>query len=393
MNKAVHVVARTSVAAGITGAVVALAATPALAGAGSLTVSPSGTLTSNAVITATATDNNNTGAMTDTVQLSVTRPDSSTAVLASGTTQPLSSKTLKATVDTSSLNINGSYLFSFAVNGTKTSKTVTMQVPPADVAGFAGTPSGTVAHFSWASNTEPDLAGYDLVDVTDSQPRDLTPGGLGTNVCSNGSCAVDIDFGSSAAGTTRNFVAYALRYSSPAHTATIASVHPSQTATVSFPAPPAPAPAASGGTTTGSTSAGGSTTGTGSTSSGTTGGTSSRTGGETRTPTISSKHASAALRAYLPSASAGAAPNLPAVVTEIKPLPQGTYKPTLAYPDLTVRQPVHKQDSAPMAAVGSDIVRVLNITALWRSLAAAAVVLLVAAHLRAWLRRLELAEG
>jgi hypothetical protein len=277
-------------------------------------------------------------------------------------------------------------------------------VPPAKVAGFAAAPSGTVAHFSWSANSEPDLAGYDLVDVTDSSPRDLTPGGVGTNVCDSSGCAVDIDFGSSAAGTSRSFVIDALRYTSPSHSAEISSGD-SAPATVSFPAPPPPpssAPAASGsgttsggsgtaGSSSGGTTSGGTTSGTGGSSSGgtTSGGTAGgQAAGGRSGHSISASRPSAALKAYLPSFSAGAAPNLPSVVTEVKPLPEGTYKPTLAYPDQVVNEAVH-HDTKGVAAVRSEIVRVLNVAAVWKTLAGAVLVLLVAAHLRAWVAGIE----
>jgi hypothetical protein len=397
MRRALQLTGRAGVVVGIGGAVVTLAAAPALALSSSLSVTPTGTVDHNVVIKAAGSYDNSTGATSQTLKLAVSRPDSSTTVLYSGSARALSSgSTPTESVDTSVLNLNGSYVFTLTVGGSSTSKTVTMLVPPAKVAGFAGSASGTVAHFSWAANSEPDLAGYDLIDVTDSgSPRDLTPGGVGTDVCDSSGCSVDIDFGSSAQGTGRQFVIDALRYTSPAHSATVASGD-SAPATVSFPAPPPP-PASggtSGGTDTGTTGSGSTGTGTaggssGATSgSGTSGGTAagSTTGGRSAggsTHGINSTHPNGALKAYLPSFSAAAAPNLPSVVTEVKPLPEGTYKPTLAYPDQVVGENVHK-NSQPVAAVRDELVRVLNVGAVWKSLAGAALILLVAAHLRAW---------
>jgi hypothetical protein len=103
---------------------------------------------------------------------------------------------------------------------------------------------------------------------------------------------------------------------------------------------------------------------------------------------ISAGHPSTALKAYLPSFSAGSAPNLPSVVTEVKPLPEGTYKPTLAYPDQVVNEAVH-HDTKGVAAVRSQIVHVLNVGAVWKSLGGAVLILLVAAHLRAWVAGLD----
>jgi hypothetical protein len=397
MRRALQLTGRAGVVVGIGGAVVTLAAAPALALSSSLSVTPTGTVDHNVVIKAAGSYDNSTGATSQTLKLAVSRPDSSTTVLYSGSARALSSgSTPTESVDTSVLNLNGSYVFTLTVGGSSTSKTVTMLVPPAKVGGFAGSASSTVAHFSWAANSEPDLAGYDLIDVTDSgSPRDLTPGGVGTDVCDSSGCSVDIDFGSSAQGTSRQFVIDALRYTSPAHSATVASGD-SAPATVSFPAsPPPPASGGtSGGTDTGTTGSGSTGTGTaggssGATSgSGTSGGTAdgSTTGGRSAggsTRGINSTHPNGALKAYLPSFSAAAAPNLPSVVTEVKPLPEGTYKPTLAYPDQVVGENVHK-NSQPVAAVRDELVRVLNVGAVWKSLAGAALILLVAAHLRAW---------
>jgi hypothetical protein len=291
-------------------------------------------------------------------------------------------------------------------NSAADSATVTLRIPAAKVSGFDGSASGTVAHFTWSANTEPDLAGYDLVDVTDSNSsRDLTPGGVGTNVCDSSGCSVDIDFGSGAQGTDRRFVIDALRYTSPSHSSTIASGDTAPI-TVRFPAPPPPP--SSGGSGGGGSDTGGSTAGgsggsggtggsTGGNSSGSTSGSGSAggsggsatggrsgggaTGGGSATGKgINSSHPSAALKAYLPSFSAGAAPNLPSVITEVKPLPEGTYKPTLAYPDQVVGETVHRENSAPVAAV-------------WKSLAGAVLVLLMAAHLRAWVAGAESAEN
>ena len=406
MRRAWKIGGRAGFAVGLAGLVVGVSGAPAFAASASLSVSPTGTLDHNVVINASGSYDNSTGTSSQTLKLTVDRPDSSSAVLYTGSASPLSSGTTPSkSVDTSALNLNGNYVFTFTMGSTATSKTVTMRVPPAKVGGFGGTASGSVAHFSWSANSEPDLAGYDLVDVTDSSsPRDLTPGGVGTNVCDSSGCSVDIDFGSSAPGTSRSFVIDALRYTSPSHSATLSSGD-SAPVTVNFPTPAPPPSSGSGGGTstggdpssggsgtssTGGSTSGGSSTAGGSTSSGgtTTGSTSGQHSGGSSGHVISSGHPSAALKAYLPSFSAGSAPNLPSVVTEVKPLPEGTYKPTLAYPDQVVNEAVH-HDSKGVAAVRSEIVHVLNVGAVWKSLGGAVLILLIAAHLRAWVAGLE----
>jgi len=401
MMRAAQAAGRAGIAVGIGGAIVGLAAAPAAAATAGLSVSPTGTQNHNVVITVSGSYDNSTSASSKAVKLTVDKPDSSSATLYSGTAGSFSSgSTPSKSVDTSALDINGDYVFRFTVGSTTYGpQTVSMRVPPAKVGGFTASPSGTVAHFTWSANSEPDLAGYDLVDVTDSgNPRDLTPGGVGANVCDSSGCSVDIDFGSSAQGTSRQFVIDALRYSSPSHSSTLASGD-SAPATVNFPAPPPPSSGGSsdgssgggsssgggggGGTTGGST---GGSTGGGSSSGGTTGGSAGggKTSGGKSGHGISSDHPNVALKAYLPSFTAGAAPNLPAVVTEVKPLPEGTYKPTLAYPDQVVGETSHRQGAATAAGVREELVRVLNVDAVWKSLAGAVLVLLMAAHLRAW---------
>lgn len=394
MNRAWRSVTRVTVGLGVVGGTVMLAATPALAASGSLSVSPSGTVTSAGIISIAGHYDNSSSLGSASLKLTISRPDGPSYTIWTGTASGLSSgSTPTQRLDTSNPPwssaeaVNGTYSVNFSVGSSSAAPvTVTLRVPPADVTGFGGSASGTVAHFSWSANSEPDLAGYDLIDVTDSSRRDLTPGGVDTSVCSGGSCAVDIDFGSGAAGTTRSFVIEALRYTSPSHSGVISSGD-SAHASITFAAPSA-ASGGSGGTATGGgTTTGGGSAGTGGGSVAATGGAGGGSGGRPG-PAIRSNHPGAALRAYLPTSLAGAAPDLPAVVTEVKPLPQGSYKPTLAYPDQTLRQPVQKR-SGSFDAVGTDIARVLDVGALWKALAGAALVLLVAAHLRAWITGLE----
>lgn len=403
MHRSLQLCLRAGIGAGVAGAGLVLTAAPALA-ATSLTVSPGTTVTSDGTVAATGTDSANSTAIgqSRTLTLQLAMPDGSTKQWSSGSVASTQKATVSGSFDTAG-GVNGDYTFTLKLNGSAAdSRTVTVRVPPATVRGFGATPSGSVAHFAWTANGEADLAGYDIVDVTGGSRRDLTPGGLGTNVCSGGSCGVDIDFGSAARGTSHTFVIDALRYTSPSHSATVASAD-SPSATVDFPAPPSPSPSSSDSSAPAGSSAGsgsgGTTGGSGSTAGGAGGGTTSGStggvagGGSTDTPGratggagrgISSGHANAALKAYLPTFSAGAAPALPSVVTEVKPLPEGTFKPTLAYPDQVVGQTVNKGGTTAMAHVRNEVVRVLNVQALWKSLGVAALILLVAAHLRAW---------
>lgn len=278
---------------------------------------------------------------------------------------------------------NGTYVARLS-GGVSSSVSFDVAVPPATPQGFTGTPNGNVADFSWQRNTEEsDFTGY---DIADSSGRSVTGLMHPSDVCSGSACSVSVDFGSTAAGTSPSFVITALRSNGQGGQTRSAASSP---ATVSFPAPPPPpseSPSASGGGTTaggtGTTGSGGATTGSGGSTS--SGGSTGRTGRHV----LSGKHPAADLRAYLPPASAGNAPNLPSVVTEVRPLPQGTYKPTLAYPDQVRQQAVRKQQPG-VASVAQDIAQVFDKKPLWRALAGAALLFLIAAHLRAWLERVE----
>jgi hypothetical protein len=162
------------------------------------------------------------------------------------------------------------------------------------------------------------------------------------------------------------------------------------TTTVNFPAPP---PTSSGGTGGTGGSTGGSTGGTGGSSGGgtATGGGTSGGGGSTSGGRPPGKHPAADLRTYLPTVTAGAAPNLPAVITEVKPLPMGSYKP-LVYPNQIKREAIHTGNPGVASAVVGDIAGVADSTGLWRGLAGMAVLMLIAAHLRTWVERTDVVD-
>jgi hypothetical protein len=384
---------------GVAAATLSWAAAPALGATGSLTVTPGGTISSPTTVHVSGKYNNSNSANSTSLRITVDNADGSSSTLYSGSARGFSSGTTPTqSFDTSGV-VNGNYTFTFAVGGSAVdSQQITLRVPPAQVQGFGGSASSTVAHFTWSPNSENDLAGYDIVDTTSGR-TDLTPGGIDASACSSSSCSVDVDFGSSAAGTSRTFVIDALRYTSPSHNGTVASSD-SSPATINFPAPTTPTPTQSSGGSTGSSggshgSGGSGTPSSGSTGStgGSTGGSSSSTGGGgsksgstagTSKGSISSSHPNDALRAYLPSTTAGAAPDLPSVVTEVQPLPEGTYKPTLAYPDQLITSSKQTKGNQAIATVRTELVHVLNMSALWKSLAGAVLLLLVAAHLRAW---------
>jgi hypothetical protein len=277
---------------------------------------------------------------------------------------------------------NGTYQAKLT-GGVSASASFRVAVPPSAPSGFDASASGTVANFSWDPNNEPDLIGY---DIRDGSGNDVTPGGVDADsVCAAGSCSVNIDFGSSVQGTTHDFHVVALRHTSPGSSSSVNSAD-SASRSVAFPAAPAPSSSPPG---SGSGGGGGNGGGGGGSGGGGGGGNGTgSTGGGQHHP-LSGKHPGADLRAYLPTSSAAGAPDLPSVLTEVKPLPQGSYKPTLAYPDQVKREAVHQANRGVGATVAHDLARVLDTSALWRGVAGAALMLLIAGHLYAWVQRVD----
>ena len=321
-------------------------------------------------------------------------PGSNDYTLKTGSAGTLQSGSLTSSIDTSCPAwsaspcvdaVNGTYTFTFTAGSASTSSSIDLRVPPASPSSFAATVHNTVVSFTWNANDEPDIMGY---DISDTSGTDVTPGGLDRDsVCSSGACGVSIDFGSGAQGTTDTFTLTARRHTSPSSSGFVAS-DPSGGQTVDFPAPPPPpAPSGSSGGSTagtpgvhggGGSAAGGSTR----TSSG-----GSSTGGKTRRITLTGKPVTD-LRHSLPVVTAAGAPDLPSVLTEVKPLPQGSFKPTLAYPDQTVQ--THEKKPRPATAqVLRSLQQVLDTKSLWRVLAGMAVLLLAAAHLRTFVERVD----
>lgn len=395
-NARARLIARILVPASVVGAVVGAAAVPAFADTG-VTVNggASTEVDSHAVVAIAAHYDNSTSPTSKTVQLLVTDPSGAAHVIYSGTAGAFAKGSLPTqSFDTScqpwaSTCIepdNGDYSFIVKLGSAASSPaTVWLRLPAAKVANFHAGAAGTVANFSWSPDTDPGLTGYDVRDSSGS----VTPGGLDpSSVCDSSGCSVSVQFGSSVAGSSRTFTVVATRRDG--HGGTVTS-DPADAQTVSFPAPSTGGSAGGGGGSTGSSGSGGTTTGSGSTSgshhtSG--GGTSSSTSGGS-TPRLHGMHPAADLRTFLPTMTAGAAPDLPSVLTEVKPLPEGTYKPTLAYPDQVSREAL-KKPTTVAATVQRDLNTIIDSGPLWRAIAGAALLMLVAAHLRAWTERVEL---
>lgn len=389
---------RIALPTGIAGAVVMLTAAPALA-AVALSISGShlsnGQVRENDRITASGS-----GSATDptglsgsrTVKLSVRTPADGNYTFDSKSVPNNKDSQLSGTFDTSCAPwsncrpaANGTYTFVFDDGSRSSSKDVTLVIPPATPTGFDATTDGTVATFDWQPNAEPDLLGYAILDGS----TDVTGGGVDAgSVCDGSGCEVTIDFGTGVRGTQHTFSVVALRHTSPGSSGSIDSPA-SASKTVTFAPETAPSDApSSGGTGTGSGAGTGS--GTGTVGGGThTSGTGGTHGGRGSAP--SGKHAAADLRSTLPTLSAGAAPDLPSVLTEVKPLPQGSYKPVLPYGDQVTREKVTRPSVAGITASRVDgVAKVLDTAKIWRGLGVAAALLLVAGHLHSWTRRVEL---
>ena len=395
-------IARIGVPAGIALAVVGMAGAPAFAATNVAVSAGGGDLSDGAVLDHNATvavkGTTDATASSRQLKLSVSVPGRGAYTLKTGTASALQKGSLTASIDTGCPDwsaspcveaVNGSYTFTFSAGSADSSTTVQLRVPPATPTGFQAHNNGTVVSFAWNANNEPDLMGYDIVD---GSGNDVTPGGMdASSVCDSSGCGVSVDFGSSAQGTSRSFSVLALRHTSPGSGSSVGSAS-SDPQTVDFPAPPSP-PASSG---SGGTTGGGSGSGSGSGAAGgpgapgASGGSTATGSGGRGSHALSGKHAAADLRTSLPTLTAAGAPDLPSVLTEVKELPQGSYKPVLPYGDQVVKSKkpqVAQHNNAQQ--VFQDFRKVLDIGALWRSLAGAVVLMLVAAHLRAFVERIE----
>jgi hypothetical protein len=370
---------RVALPLGIAAAIAGLATGPVFAAAGNPTV----TRGDGSDATAAATSSDTCLHIDGTVPQSVSGATTSLVIVdAQGNSHSVgsvkasatASKTLSFQFSTAGLSwsggcgsgskqaLNGTYKAQLT-GGVNASASFRLALPPATPSGFAADASDTVASFTWNPNQEPDLAGYDIVDETTN--TDVTSGGVDAgSVCDASGCSVSVDFGSGAQGTTHTFHVVALRHTSPGSSGYLDSpASPSKS--VAFPAAPTPSSTppggGSGGGSGGSGGSGGGSGGGGSGSggSGSGGSTAGHGSGKSSHP-VSGKHPAADLSASLPTYTAGSAPDLPSVLTEVKPLPQGTYKPQLPYGDQVTREAIRHKDTGVTATVAHDIAAVLD---------------------------------
>ena len=389
---------RLAVPLGIATLVIGVGAAPALA---ATSISIDGSHLSNGEVhqndtlsvTGTGSATDPTGlAKARTVELRVRTPGDGTYTFESKSIASSRASDLSASFDTTcapwsgcSEARNGAYTFVFDDGGRTATKDVTLLIPPAAPQEFTAAASGTVVTFDWQPNSEPDLMGYAVLD----DGSDITQGGVDADsVCDGSGCEVTMDFGAGARGTSHDFALVALRHTSPGSSSSVDSA-PSATRSVTFAAPPSPSAGGDeGGSVGGNDGSGGSGTG-GHDGTGTGGGGGGSVGSAGGDDTVTGHHPAADLRNSLPTVTAGAAPDLPSVITEVKPLPQGTYDPVLPYDDQVTRERVDHPAATASSGVVGGIEKVLDTSALWRSLAGAAVLFLVAAHLHSWVHRIE----
>jgi hypothetical protein len=291
---------------------------------------------------------------------------------------------------------NGTYTVTLANQGRTKSATFVLLIPPSKPTGFSVQPAGgTYATFSWTPNPEADITGY---EVMDSAGQTLTSP---SNPCSAGTClAGPVDVGDAAAGKTEKFSLVAIRSCGDAacNGGQIASTSP-DTADATFPGAPTPTPsptkthggggkAGGAGTGSGAGTSGGSgagTSGSGAAGSSANGGGAITLHGDGSSVHLGQTDGSGDVNNSLPPASSGDgsltvhAPSLPGVQTTT--LGSGGKVGKIHYP-----APVLAQKSASQS-IAHDLKSGLSLPPLWRGIAAAAVLILIAVHLRTWVSR------
>jgi hypothetical protein len=276
---------------------------------------------------------------------------------------------------------NGTYTVTLDNQGRSKSATFTLLIPPARPTGFTVTPqSPTTALFTWTANTEPDITGYRISNTSGTVAE------LPTSACSGGACSSGpVDVGGSVSGKSARFALTALRSCgnaecSAGHVASTASASGSAT----FPAAPTPTPTA---TPTKSTGGSGGNHG-GGTSLGTVRSNGSN-GSHSGSVNLGNADPSGQVSHNLPPVSVGSvpsvkAPRLPAAGTAIQPLDLGEKPGKIKYP-----KPLLATKNQADKGIVQDLKSGLTTPPLWRGIAAAAVLILIAVHLRAWVQRTE----
>jgi uncharacterized membrane protein YgcG len=288
---------------------------------------------------------------------------------------------------------NGTYTVTLNNNGRTKSAAFTLLIPPAKPTNFSVSPQGgTLVIFDWDANTEPDITGYQITDSAGSVVASPT-----NDACSGGACTTGpMALGSSVAGQTEHFSLAALRSCGNAscaagHVASTSTAAASATFPASAPSPtptPTKSPSGSGKSGSKSGSGGGSSLGTIGGSGSSHGGSSSGNGGSI-TVNLGQTGKGGKVDTNLPPVSGGAlssasVPSLPGARVSIRPIDPGKAGSKINYP-----KPLLAHKNTADQGIARDITNGLTGAPLWRGIAAAAVLILIAVHLRAWVARTE----
>lgn len=405
----IQTAARTAVAIGAVGvAVLGFAPTASAASNDTLTVSgaSSFTYTTNQSPQIQGVAQPNCTGSPARVVLSVSGPGVINPTLVSATPDCSNALTVQPTdavVDTAHPGwsggtpaMNGNYTVTLNNEGRTTQAKFSLLIPPAKTTGFTVSPSGTNATFKWTANPEPDVVAYVIKDASGNPVA--TPTG---NACSGTKCSDGpVSLGSSVAGHSEKFSIVAVRSCGGATCSSYGAVPGTTPATASAKfasasSAPTPTPTKS--------SSGGKTGGKGTTGSLSGGGTKTTAG--SKTGTLSDPGGKKALHhktgkgASLPSFSGGSLPSvsLPSLPTgtaqTLVPTTGGGEATTLGKPGGTLNYPAPQVATKKKVTVASgggishEITSAVNKKPLWRGIAAAAVLLLIAVHLRAWAGR------
>lgn len=289
---------------------------------------------------------------------------------------------------------NGTWTLALNGDGASAKTTFAVRTPPAPPqsvrAAYLG---GTKVEVSWAPNTEPDLASYALLDAGHHDAVLLAGISPTSANCSSGTCAVGFTFPAGTSGS-RTLAVSAQRTTGVRNVQ--ASSAPSKPATVDF-STPSPSASPSGHSAAGHPAASPSPTGSRSTHPAAASNSAHPAASPTGSQALVNKQQAVDLtfstfapitgiapvptQAPAPDPQVAAPPPAPGTV---EPTAQGTYSPTLKYPDKVVVQKTLTRTHA--SGVLTSVAGVSG-AHLWRSLAAALLLCLLAVHARVWLGR------
>jgi uncharacterized membrane protein YgcG len=281
--------------------------------------------------------------------------------------------------------MNGTYSLTLNNEGRTQTASFTLLIPPARTRGFAVNSSGTTATFDWIANSEPDITGYDITG-----PSGQTLTSAPASSCSGSDCSSGpVNLGKSVVGHTEKFAIVAQRSCGDASCSGGHVNSSAATASAAFTAPPStptPTPSTSPSTSPSDGPGGGGHNGGGSGGGVTLGGGGSGGGGNNGV--VLGKPNKHHHHGALPAISGEiapvlGAPDLPGILSSTKPLSLGKPGGKIAYP----APEIAKKKVSTVHSISRDISAGLSAKPLWRGIAAAAVLLLIAVHLRSWAGR------